>query len=75
MTYLTDPDSNQPKDDAIQHVTDPGHALGEVTGIAASLQKVNLDIHVLERKAGKARREAYMTLGIFSISALTFTDE
>lgn len=54
MTYLTDPDSNQPKYDATHCVTDPGHALGKVTGIAASLQKVNLDIHVLEMKARKA---------------------
>ena len=46
MTYLMSPDSNRPKDDDTQHVTDPGHAWGEVTGIAASLQKVNLDIHL-----------------------------
>lgn len=29
IAYLTDPDSNQPKDAATQHVADPGHALGE----------------------------------------------
>lgn len=46
MTYLMNPDSNRPEDDATQHLTDPRHAWGEVTDTAASPQKVNLDIHL-----------------------------
>lgn len=36
MTYLTNPDSNQPKDNAAQQTTDLGRAWREVAGIATS---------------------------------------
>lgn len=36
MTYLMNPDSNQPKDNAAQQTTDLGRAWREVAGIATS---------------------------------------